>query len=164
VRGDPQQPSPELGWRRHRRRLASAKSARRPRASGGLQILLGCRADPGDAHAKHRRGRFDLVYSGLGSLAVVTTWRSGSRHRRDAPPGGDFLLYEEHPVALCVDGLMHWRESYFDEGARRLGRIVTTAVQPGSPFARWRSTRAQRQLAAPRRPRAGTFLLYAQRA
>jgi hypothetical protein len=79
--------------------------------------------------------------------------------------GGDFLLYEEHPVALCVDGLMHWRESYFDEGARRLGRIVTTCVRAGLAVRaleeyparsdNWRHHDA-------RVPE--TFLLYAQRA
>src|SRR2546430_16453043 len=41
---------------------------------------------------------------------------------------GEVLLFEEHPVALCVDGLMHWRENYFDEGSRRLGQIVTAAA------------------------------------
>jgi hypothetical protein len=41
------------------------------------------------------------------------------------------LLFEEHPVALCVDGLMHWRESYFDEGSRRLGQVVNAATRAG---------------------------------
>ena len=77
--------------------------------------------------------------------------------------GGDLLLFEEHPVALCVDGLMHWRESYFDAGSRRLGQIVTAAARNGL------AVRALEEYPARtdnwRRHDArvpGTFLLYAQ--
>jgi SAM-dependent methyltransferase len=128
--------------------------------------ILWVQADPADLPRELRRGRFDLVYSGLGSLAVISdmeTWLRGIVATLHA--GGDFLLYEEHPVALCVDGLMHWRESYFDEGARRLGRIVTTCVRAGLAVRaleeyparsdNWRHHDA-------RVPE--TFLLYAQRA
>ncbi len=45
--------------------------------------------------------------------------------------GGDLLLFEEHPVALCVDGLMHWRESYFAPGSARLGQIVNAVTRNG---------------------------------
>jgi hypothetical protein len=34
------------------------------------------------------------------------------------------LLFDEHPAALCIDGLMHWREDYFAQGFRRLGQLV----------------------------------------
>jgi SAM-dependent methyltransferase len=128
--------------------------------------ILWVQANPEELPRELRRGRFDLVYSGLGSLAVVTDvekWLHGIVTTLQA--GGDFLLYEEHPVALCVDGLMHWRESYFDEGSRRLGRIVTTCVRAGLAVRaleeypargdNWRHHDA-------RVP--GTFLLYAQRA
>lgn len=128
--------------------------------------ILWVQADPADLPRELRRGRFDLVYSGPGSLAVVTDMEKWLRGIvATLRPGGDFLLYEEHPVALCVDGLMHWRENYFDEGARRLGRIVTTTVRTGmavraleeypSRSEGWRHHDA-------RVP--GTFLLYAQRA
>ena len=123
-------------------------------------------ADSQTLPAELRRGRFDLVYSGLGSLAVVRdvdAWLRGiAATLRD---GADLLLFEEHPVALCVDGLMHWRESYFDEGSRRLGQIVTSVARNGlalraleeypSRNEGWRRHDA-------RLP--GTFLLYAQRA
>ena len=48
-------------------------------------------------------------------------------------PAADLLLYEEHPAALCVDAMMHWRENYFaeDAGLWRLGRIVTALARAG---------------------------------
>ena len=127
--------------------------------------ILWVQADPQALPRELRRGRFDLVYSGLGSLAPVRDldgWlRSVVSTLHD---GGDLLLFEEHPVALCVDGLMHWRESYF-AGSPRLGQIVTAAARNGlrvraleeypSRSEGWRRHDA-------RVP--GTFLLYAQRA
>jgi SAM-dependent methyltransferase len=128
--------------------------------------ILWVQADPQTLPGELRRGRFDLVYSGLGSLAQIADLEAWTRSVAGAlRVGGDLLLYEEHPVALCVDGLMHWRESYFDEGSRRLGQIVTTTARAGlTPRALeeypsrgddWRRHDA-------RVP--GTFLLYAQRA
>lgn len=128
--------------------------------------ILWVQADPQALPGELRRGRFDLVYSGLGSLTAVReldTWLRGVA--ATLREGGDVLLFEEHPVALCVDGLMHWRESYFDAGSRRLGQIVTAAVRNGL------AVRALEEYPAPgdnwRRHDArvpGTFLLYAQRA
>jgi SAM-dependent methyltransferase len=127
--------------------------------------ILWVQADPEALPRELRRGRFDLVYSGLGSLAAVRDldgWLRGVA--ATLREGGDLLLYEEHPVALVVDGLMHWRESYFDPGSRRLGQIVTSAARNG--FA----VRALEEYPARdgwRRHDArvpGTFLLYAQRA
>lgn len=128
--------------------------------------ILWVQADPEALPRELSRGRFDLVYSGLGSLARIGDLGAWTRSVVSAlRVGGDLLLYEEHPVALCVDGLMHWRESYFDEGSRRLGQIVTTAAKAGltpraleeypSGSESWRRHDA-------RVP--GTFLLYAQRA
>lgn len=128
--------------------------------------ILWVQADPSELPRELRRGRFDLVYSGLGSLAVVTdleTWLRGIV--ATLRTGGDFLLYEEHPVALCVDGLMHWRESYFDEGARRLGRIVTTCVRAGLEVRALEEYPARGDSWRHHDARIpGTFLLYAQRA
>jgi SAM-dependent methyltransferase len=128
--------------------------------------ILWVQADPQTLPGELRRGRFDLVYSGLGSLAPVRDldgWLRGIAATLRA--GGDLLLFEEHPVALCVDGLMHWRESYFDEGSRRLGQIVTAVARNGLGLRaleeyparsdNWRHHDA-------RVPE--TFLLYAQRA
>ena len=127
--------------------------------------ILWVQADPQTLPRELRRGRFDLVYAGLGSLVAVLdldAWLRGvaSTLRN----GGDFLLYEEHPVALVVDGLMHWRENYFDPGSRRLGQIVTLAARNGF------TVRALEEYPARdgwRRHDArvpGPFLLYAQRA
>jgi SAM-dependent methyltransferase len=128
--------------------------------------ILWVQADPETLPRELRRGRFDLVYSGLGSLAMVRdldAWLRGIvATLRD---GADLLLFEEHPVALCVDGLMHWRESYFAEGSHRLGQIVTAVSRNGLTVRaleeypaggdNWRHHDA-------RLP--ATFLLYAQRA
>ncbi len=117
------------------------------------------------ARERWRRGRFDLVYAGLGSLAQISDLDAWTRGVAAAlRSGGDLLLYEEHPVALCVDGLMHWRESYFDEGSRRLGQLVTATAGAGLvPRALEeypaRSEGFRRHDA--RIP--GTFLLYAQK-
>jgi SAM-dependent methyltransferase len=126
--------------------------------------ILWVQADPEALPGELRRGRFDLVYAGPGSLTSVRdleTWLRGVAATLRS--GGDLLLFDEHPVALCVDGLMHWRESYFDTGSRRLGQIVTAAARNGlvvraveeypARTDNWRRHDA-------RVP--GTFLLYAQ--
>jgi SAM-dependent methyltransferase len=128
--------------------------------------ILWVQADPQALPGELRRGRFDLVYSGLGSLVPVVdleAWLRGVAGTLRS--GGDFLLFEEHPVALCVDGLMHWRESYFDAGSRRLGQIATSVARTGFALKALeeypaRSDNWRRHDA--RVP--GTFLLYAQRA
>lgn len=73
-------------------------------------------ADVHDLPTQLKRGRFDLVYTGDGVLVWLfdlDAWASGiaAALRR----GGDFLLHEEHPVAMCVDQSLRWRENYFDE-------------------------------------------------
>jgi SAM-dependent methyltransferase len=89
----------------------------------------------GDAHAlprELRRGRFDLVYAGEGTVATLGdlgAWAGGIASALRS--GGDVLIYDVHPVADRVDGLMHWRESYFDEGFWRLGQIVTAVARAG---------------------------------
>jgi ubiquinone/menaquinone biosynthesis C-methylase UbiE len=127
--------------------------------------ILWVQADPQALPRELRRGRFDLVYSGLGSLAPVAdldAWLASvvSTLRE----GGDVLLYEEHPVALCVDGLMHWRESYF-AGSPRLGQIVTAAARNGVRVRALEEYPARSESWRRHDARVpGTFLLYAQRA
>jgi len=128
--------------------------------------ILWVQADPHALPGELRRGRFDLVYSGLGSLAGVRDLAAWLHNVvATLHDGGDLLLFEEHPVALCVDGLMHWRENYFAGGTPRLGQIVTSSARNGL------TVRALEEYPArsddwrrhdPRVP--GTFLLYAQRA
>jgi SAM-dependent methyltransferase len=72
-----------------------------------------------------QRGRFDLAYAGVGSVQGVRDLDLFAGSVVAAlKVGGDLLLYDEHPAALCVDGLMHWREDYFAAGFHRLGQIV----------------------------------------
>jgi SAM-dependent methyltransferase len=91
-------------------------------------------AEPGALPAELRRGRFDLVFAGEGVLAEVAELGAfASGVAAALRPGADLLLYEEHPVALCVDAMMHWRENYFADDIRlwRLGQIVTALARAG---------------------------------
>jgi SAM-dependent methyltransferase len=80
-----------------------------------------------------RRRRFPVVYAGEGALALVpdlgvfaTTVIAALRK------GGRLLLCDRHPVLDCIDPVgLRWRESYFEEGRRRLGEIVTAFVGAG---------------------------------
>lgn len=72
-----------------------------------------------------QRARYDLAYAGQETTQTVRDLDLFARAAAGAlRPGGDFLLFDEHPAALCVDGLMHWREDYFATGFRRLGQLV----------------------------------------
>ena len=128
--------------------------------------ILWVQADIQDLPGELRRGRFDLVYAGLGSLVQVNDLDAWSRGIAAAlREAGDLLLYEEHPVALCVDGLMHWRESYFDEGSRRLGQIATAVIRNGLALRALEEYPARSEGWRHHDARIpGTFLLYAQRA
>jgi ubiquinone/menaquinone biosynthesis C-methylase UbiE len=140
----------------------AALEAARERWPSILWVQADAQALPGEL----RRGRFDLVYCGVGSLAAardVDTWLGGVA--ATLRNGGDLLLFEEHPVALVVDGLMHWRESYFDPASRRLGQIVTAAARNGfavRALEEYPSRGDGLRRHDARLP--GTFLLYAQRA
>lgn len=74
-------------------------------------------ADVHDLPLELRRHRFDLVYTGGGVLHWLhdlDAWAAGAAAA--LKPGGIFFLYDQHPVAGCVDYLAHWRGDYFDEG------------------------------------------------
>jgi SAM-dependent methyltransferase len=114
-----------------------------------------------------RRGRFDLVYAGwsVDWVRDLDQWAAGIAAALAA--GGDLLLFDEHPAAKAVDGLMHWREDYFGEDEPpiwRLGQIVTAIARAGLAA---RALEEYPQL--PGNPRhhdariPGTFLLHAQR-
>jgi predicted TPR repeat methyltransferase len=105
-----------------------ALAAARERSESIHWVQADVQALPGEL----RRGRFDLVYSaqgGLPWLRDLTAWAGGIASALRA--GGDFLLFEEHPVAICVDPMLHWREDYFDASVWRLGQVVTTLAQAG---------------------------------
>ena len=119
--------------------------------------ILWIRADAQALPAELRRGRFDLVYSpegvigGLGDLDAWATGLDGALH-----PRGQLLVFDDHPVALCVDGLQRWHYDYFEEGFWRLGRIVTSLVRAGFRIEALEEYPGERRLP-------GTFLLYARR-
>jgi SAM-dependent methyltransferase len=78
------------------------------------------------------RHRFDLVFTGggvLGGLNELDTWAAGIVSA--LKPGGQLLLYDDHPVAGCIDHLAHWRADYFDREAWQLGEVVTALAQSG---------------------------------
>jgi SAM-dependent methyltransferase len=87
--------------------------------------ILWIAAEPDALPAELQRGRFDLVYAGpetyqaLRDLDLFTGNVAASLRG-----GGDLLMFDDHPAALCVDGLMHWREDYFAPGFHRLGQLV----------------------------------------
>jgi len=73
-------------------------------------------ADVEDLPSELKRGRFDLVFTADGVLAWqpdLDAWAHGIAAALRS--GGDFLLHEEHPVAMCVDESLRWRDDYFDE-------------------------------------------------
>ena len=87
-------------------------------------------ADVQELPVELRRGRFDLVYSSWGTLALLTdvdAWAHGAAAA--LRPGGVLLAYDEHPVAACLDQMLHWHESYFD--AWPLGAVVESLLGAG---------------------------------
>jgi predicted TPR repeat methyltransferase len=87
-------------------------------------------ADIQELPVELRRGRFDVVYSSWGTLAFVSdlgSWAGGiaAALRR----GGVLIAYDEHPVAACLDQMLHWHESYFD--AWPVSRVVEALLAAG---------------------------------
>ncbi len=77
-----------------------------------------------------RRRRFSLVYAGEGTLALSPDLRLlASALAAALRKHGRLVLCDRHPVLDCIDPVgLRWRESYFEEGRRRLGEIVTAIV------------------------------------
>jgi predicted TPR repeat methyltransferase len=87
-------------------------------------------ADIQELPVELRRGRFDVVYSSWGTLALIrdlNAWSAGiaAALRR----GGVLIAYDEHPVAACLDQMLHWHESYFD--AWPVSRVVEALLAAG---------------------------------
>src|SRR5262245_22392262 len=80
-----------------------------------------------------RRRRFSVVYAGEGTLAQVPEpGLLASAAAAALRKNGRLLVCDHHPVADCVDPVdLRWRESYFEEGRRRLGQIVTAFLRAG---------------------------------
>jgi SAM-dependent methyltransferase len=119
--------------------------------------ILWIQAGAASLPAELRRGRFDLVYSPEGVLAELPDLDVWARGLVGAlHPRGELLVYDDHPVALCVDGLQHWHYDYFEEGFWRLGRVVTTLARAGFRVEALEEYPGERRVP-------GTFLLYARR-
>src|SRR2546421_7305807 len=70
--------------------------------------ILWIQAEAQSLPAELRRGRFDLVYSPEGVLERITDLGAWARGLADAlQPRGELLVYDDPPVALCLDGLHH---------------------------------------------------------
>ena len=80
-----------------------------------------------------RRRRFSFVYAGEGALALAPDLGVfASSVMAALRKGGRLILCDRHPVLDCIDPIdLRWRESYFEEGRRRLGQIVTAFVAAG---------------------------------
>jgi SAM-dependent methyltransferase len=77
-----------------------------------------------------RRRRFSVVYAADGALALAPDLELLSVTLAAAlRKNGHLVLHDRHPVAGCIDPVgLRWRESYFEEGRRRLGQIVTALI------------------------------------
>jgi SAM-dependent methyltransferase len=94
--------------------------------------VLWIQSDADAVPSELQRGRFDLAYAGPETTQNVRDLDlfAGSVSA-SLRVGGDLLLFDEHPAALCLDGLMHWREDYFAPGFHRLGQLVGTLGRHG---------------------------------
>ena len=83
------------------------------------------------------RRKFDLVYSGEGVLDRIddlNAWATGIAGI--LKPRGELLVFDDHPVADCVDGLLRWGGSYFRDRSDpnrlwRLGQVVSALARGG---------------------------------
>jgi SAM-dependent methyltransferase len=119
--------------------------------------ILWIQAEAQSLPGELRRGRFDLVYSPEGVVARLNdldAWAAGvagALHDH-----GELLVYDDHPVALCVDAFGRWRADYFEEGFWRLGSVVSALARAGFAIAALEEYPGERRVP-------GTFLLYARR-
>jgi SAM-dependent methyltransferase len=119
--------------------------------------ILWIQAEANALPAELRRGRFDLVYSPEGVLARLTDLEAWARGIDDAlHEHGELLLYDDHPVAQCIDAFGRWQYDYFGEGLWRLGTVVTTLARAGLRVEALEEYPGEKRMP-------GTFLLYATR-
>jgi SAM-dependent methyltransferase len=131
--------------------------------------ILWVDGDPQALPRQLRRARFDLVYSGEGVLdgiADLDAWAAGIAAA--LKPGGELLVFDDHPVADCVDGLLRWRHDYFREPAEadrfwRLGQIVSALARAGLRIVALEEYPGGTSRRGHDRRVPATFLLYARR-
>jgi SAM-dependent methyltransferase len=132
--------------------------------------ILWVDGDPQSLPRQLRRARFDLVYSGEGVLDRLDDldgWAVGiaSALREH----GELLVFDDHPVADCVDGLLRWRSDYFrdpndPDRLWRLGQIVSALARAGLQVAALEEYPGGTSRRRHDRRIPATFLLYARRA
>jgi SAM-dependent methyltransferase len=134
---------------------ADAVAAARERAPS-VAFVVG---DPDGLPVEVRRGRFDLVYSPVGTQ--LEAWAAGivSALR----PDGELVVYDAHPVLECLDESLRWREDYFEEGRPRLGDVFTALADAGLVVRSLAELPAESQLRPQLRRVPGAFLLRASR-
>jgi SAM-dependent methyltransferase len=99
--------------------------------------ILWVESDLQDLSRQLSRRKFDLVYSGEGVLDRVNdldAWAAGIT--KVLRPGAELLVFDDHPVGDCVDGLLRWQSSYFRDPSDpnrlwRLGQVVNALVRAG---------------------------------
>jgi SAM-dependent methyltransferase len=132
--------------------------------------ILWVDGDPQSLPRQLRRGRFDLVYSGegvIGGLGDLDAWAAGISAALRA--AGELLVFDDHPVADCVDGLLRWRSDYFRDPADhdrlwRIGQIVSALARAGLYVAALEEYPGGTSRRGHDRRIPATFLLYARRA
>jgi SAM-dependent methyltransferase len=132
--------------------------------------ILWVDGDPQSLPRQLRRGRFDLVYSGEGvldGLRDLDGWATGiaSALREN----GELLVFDDHPIADCVDGLLRWRSDYFrdpDDPDRlwRMGQVVSALARAGLHVKALEEYPGGTSRRRHDRRIPATFLLYARRA
>jgi SAM-dependent methyltransferase len=127
----------------------------------------------GDLHDIPRglgRRKFDLVYSGEGVLDRIddlNRWAGGIASV--LKPSGELLVFDDHPVADCVDGLLRWGGNYFRDTSDpnrlwRLGQVVNALVRAGIQVQALEEYPGGTSRRRHDRRVPATFLLYARRA
>jgi SAM-dependent methyltransferase len=131
--------------------------------------ILWVRGNVQELPAELRRRRFDLVYSPEGVLGRLDDLEGWARGVSAAMPSrGELLMYEEHPVAECVDRLLRWHHDYFDETLPdgrlwRFGQIVTAIGRGGLKIEALEEYPGDKAWRRHDRRVPGSFLLYASR-
>jgi len=132
--------------------------------------ILWVDGDPQSLPRQLRRGRFDLVYSGegvVGGLVDLEAWAAGIAAALRGR--GELLVFDDHPVADCVDGLLRWRSDYFRDPADpdrlwRLGQVVSALARAGLHVEALEEYPGGTSRRRHDRRIPATFLLYARRA
>ena len=131
--------------------------------------ILWVDGDPQSLPRQLRRGRFDLVYSGegvLGHLDDLDGWALGiAAALREQ---GELLVFDDHPVADCVDAFLRWRSDYFRDPSDpdrlwRLGQVVSTLARAGLRIQALEEYPGGTSRRGHDRRIPATFLLYARR-